>query len=314
MQTNETKYAFLFPGQGSQAVGMGYQLVQSFPIAKETFEEADETLGFPLSKLAWEGPEDELNDTVNTQPALLAHSVAALRVLNMVRSDLKAQYIAGHSMGELSALVAAKSLAYPEALHLVRTRGRLMKAAGDYSPGGMAAIIGLDIETLDRICTEASSGSDFVQVANDNCPGQVVISGTPPALERAMQLSRDSGARRVVRLKVSIGAHSPLMNQAQEEFNRAVDNAPIVDPAIPIIGNVSADLLNNATQVRNDLQSHLHSRVRWTETIKYILSQGITNFYEIGSGSVLTGLLRRNDRQSKGFPLGSPQDFEKLES
>ena len=312
MPTPITKYAFIFPGQGSQTVGMGRSLSQSFQIAKDTFDQADEELGFSLSKLAWQGTEEEINDTINTQPALLAHSTAALRVLKTVRPDIQPHYVAGHSMGEFSALVSARSLPYLDAINLVRTRGKLMKAAGQVSPGGMAAILGLPIDTLEQICLDSSTDSESVQVANDNCPGQVVISGSGHALERAMHLAKEAGARKVVRLKVSIAAHSVLMNQAQSEFTLAVEDAPINDPAIPIIGNVSAKVLNKQQQIRLDLQAQLHSRVRWTESIQFMLSRGITTFFEIGSGAVLTGLLRRIDRKSTGIPLGAPEDFAKL--
>ena len=312
MPTPKTKYAFLFPGQGSQTVGMGKSLAQSFQIAKDTFDEADEQLGFSLARLAWEGPEEEIDDTINTQPALLTHSTAALRVLNSVRPDIQPHFVAGHSMGEFSALVSAGSLPYLEAIDLVRTRGKFMKAAGETSPGGMAEILSLDIETLEQICFDSSSNSDIVQVANDNCPGQVVLSGSDHALERAMHLATEAGARKVVRLKVSIAAHSTLMNQAQSEFNLAVGEATINDPAIPIVGNVSAELLDDSHQIRLDLQAQLHSRVRWTESIQFMLSRGVTTFFEIGTGSVLTGLLRRIDRKATGIPLGAPEDYTKL--
>lgn len=312
MPTPITKYAFIFPGQGSQTVGMGRSLSQSFQIAKDTFDQADEELGFSLSKLAWQGTEEEINDTINTQPALLVHSTAALRVLKTVRPDIQPHYVAGHSMGEFSALVSARSLPYLDAINLVRTRGKLMKAAGQISPGGMAAILGLPIDALEQICLDSSTESESVQVANDNCPGQVVISGSGHALERAMHLAKEAGARRVVRLKVSIAAHSVLMNQAQSEFTLAVEDAPINDPTIPIIGNVSAKVLNKQHQIRLDLQAQLHSRVRWTESIQFMLSRGVTTFFEIGSGAVLTGLLRRIDRKATGIPLGTPEDFAKL--
>ena len=312
MTLYSTKSAFIFPGQGSQFVGMGKTLAQVFPLADETFAKADQELGFSLTKLAWDGPEEDLHDTINTQPALLAHSIATLRVLYSLHPDLRPSYVAGHSMGEFSALVAAGSLSYSDALHLVRIRGNLMKAAGEEAPGGMAAILGLDIKILEKICIESSSNSESVQVANDNCPGQVVISGSNPALDRAMDLASEAGARKVVRLKVSIAAHSELMGHAQANFNHAVDDVNISDPNLPVIGNVSADILKDARQVRNDLKAQLNSRVRWTETIQFMISKGVKSFYELGAGSVLTGLLRRIDRNVEGIALGSPEDFEKL--
>ena len=293
---------------------MGQELVSVYPIARQTFLEADEILGFPLSRLAWEGPESELNDTVNTQPALLVHSVAVLRVLEETNPGLQPTFAAGHSMGELSALVAVRALDFPEALKLVRTRGVLMKQAGEISPGGMAAILGLDIPTVESICADASREGEIVQVANDNCPGQVVISGSSPAMERALQLAREAGARKAVPLAVSIAAHSPLMAHAQEGFNQAVASSQLTDPAIPLVGNVTAGPLTTADMLRADLQAQLNSRVRWTESIRYMIDQGVTAFLELGSDSVLTGLLKRIDRQARGIALGAPADFEKVPS
>ncbi len=293
---------------------MGKQLAETYPLAKEIFEHADQLLGIPLSRLAWEGPLDQLNDTVNTQPALFVHSIATLRVLQEQIPNLKPAFVAGHSMGELTALVSSGSLDIDSTLNLVRTRGELMKQAGKISPGGMAAIIGLDIDLIDKICHTASYGTEVVQIANDNCPGQVVISGSSDALEQAMVSAKKAGARRVVRLAVSIAAHSPLMSHAQESFNRAVDEVPLRDPLIPIIGNVTAQPLNQVEDIRRDLQAQLNSRVRWTESVKFMLSDGILNFIEIGNNSVLTGLLKRIDRQAHSFSLGNPEDFDKLSS
>lgn len=313
MNHNSNKTAFLFPGQGSQVLGMGQELAKEFPIARATFQEADELLGFSLSTLAWNGPEVELHDTVNTQPALLVHSVAALRVFQDIYPNIRPDYVAGHSMGELSALVASEALPYPDVLRLVRIRGELMKAAGQVSPGGMAAIIGLDVAKIEEICLDSSIGDDIVQLANDNCPGQVVISGATPALERAMESAREAKARRVVKLNVSIAAHSPLMSHAQSEFNQAVMAAPISDPLIPIIGNVSATPMITNEDVRTDLKAQLRSRVRWTESIKYMISDGVIRFLEIGSGSVLIGLLKRIDRDAVGVTVGNPSDFDTLD-
>lgn len=306
------KTAFLFPGQGSQALGMGQDLAQTYPAARQVFEQADEFLGFRLSTLAWDGPPEALDDTINTQPALLVHSVAVVRVFQEIYPEFGPKFVAGHSMGELSALVASGALPYLEALHLVRRRGELMKQAGILSPGGMAAIIGLDIPTLDELCARASQPDEIVQVANDNCPGQVVISGASPALLRAIELAQQAGARRAMQLAVSIAAHSPLMSSAQTEFNQAVQSAPIQEARIALIGNVTAQPLTTAVAIRADLQAQLYSRVRWTESIQRMLAEGIDTFIEMGSGSVLAGLLKRIDRQATAISLGNPSDFEKL--
>jgi len=304
--------AFLFPGQGSQSMGMGQELAKQLSIAKETFEQADNILGFSITKLAWEGPAEELNDTINTQPALMVHSVAALRVFQEKFPGFKPAYVAGHSMGELSALVAAEALGFEDALKLARRRGELMKYADVIAPGGMAAILGLNIPDLDEICSLASTEEEIVQVANDNCPGQVVISGNKQALERAMAGAIEAGAKRVVPLPISIAAHSPLMAHAQADFNQAVDAAPIQDPVVPLIGNVNAAPLTTVQEIRTDLQAQLRSRVRWTETIQYLLAQGVETFVEIGNGDVLCGLGKRIDRKSQRVALGKPEDFDNL--
>jgi [acyl-carrier-protein] S-malonyltransferase len=274
--------------------------------------DADRLLGISLSRISWSGPDEQLNDTINTQPALFVHSIAALRVIQEKNPDLHPAFVAGHSMGELSALVSAGSLNFEEGLHLVRKRGELMKQAGEKSPGGMAAILGLDIDTLEKICSAASNSTEIVQIANDNCPGQVVISGASAALERAMQAAKDAGARRAVLLAVSIAAHSPLMVHAQDSFNQAVDSVQFTDPTIPIIGNVSALPLLEVEDIRKDLQAQLNSRVRWTESIQLMLSKGVSTFIEIGNNSVLVGLLKRIDRNARGYSIGNPEDLETL--
>ena len=295
---------------------MGQELSAAYPAARQIFEQADEELGFSLSRLAWKGPESELNDTINTQPALFVHSMAALRVFEDAFPGFRPAFVAGHSMGELSALVAAGALPFTDALQLVRRRGELMKKAGTVSPGGMAAIMGLDIPAVERVCAEASlrdaQPAEIVQVANDNCPGQVVVSGNRAALERVLPLAVQAGARRAIPLAVSIAAHSPLMEHAQADFNRAVQASPIIDPITPIVGNVTARPLTTAEDIRADLRNQLTHRVRWTESIQFLTTQGVDTFIEFGNGSVLTGLLKRIQREMDGITFGSPADLERL--
>lgn len=312
MASPNSNIAFLFPGQGSQSLGMGQGLVADYPLARDIFQEADQILDIDLSRVAWQGPQEALDDTLNTQPALMVHSYAALKVLEDQYPHIQPAAVAGHSMGELSALIAAGSLDFKDGLLLVRKRGELMKDAGENSPGGMAAILGLTIDALEGICESASTDGEIVQIANDNCPGQVVISGADQALERAMSAAKKAGAKRVVRLAVSIAAHSPLMVHAQDQFSIAVSSAQIRDPLVPIIGNVSAEPLVTAGEIRSDLMSQLNSRVRWTESIQYLLSQDINTFIEIGNNAVLTGLLKRIDRSAQGISINEPADFDKL--
>lgn len=300
---------FVFPGQGSQAVGMGRDLAAAFPEARQTFEEADDILGFSLSKLIWDGPEADLNDTLNTQPALFAHSLAAYRVFCARQPGLAPVFMAGHSLGQLSAVAAAGALSFADGLRLVRRRGELMKRAGEENPGGMAAIISLDIPTLDRVCALASTADEIVQVANDNSPGQVVISGAKPAMERALDLAKAAGARRAIPLAVSIAAHSPLMVCILPEWQDAVQAANFSDAIIPVVGNVSCSPLTRAADLRADVLAQMTSRVRWTESVRWLRAQGVTTFVEVGTGSVLTGLVKRIEPESLTLSLGNPADF-----
>jgi len=304
--------AFVFPGQGSQAAGMGRELAETYPAAKEIFDEGDSLLGFRLSRLMWEGPAQELNETINTQPALFVHSVAAWRTFTLHFPDFKPAFVAGHSLGELSALTASEALSFTDGLRLVRRRGELMKRAGELNPGGMAAILGVDIPTLDQVCAEASAADEIVQVANDNCPGQVVISGHKPALERAMAGAKAAGAKRALPLQVSIAAHSPLMDSIQADWNAAVEACVIQKPVIPVIGNVLAKPMLTPEELRADIKAQMQSRVRWTESVELMKTNGIQVYVEAGSGEVLLGMIKRIDPSSMRVTLGSPKDFVAL--
>lgn len=288
--------AFLFPGQGSQHVGMGYDLYQAQPVSRAVFDQADQLLGFSLSELCFNGPEDSLVDTVNQQPALLVTSVAMLRAMQAAGSA-EPHFVAGHSMGEFSALVAADSLSFADGLALVRRRGELMKEAGEKRPGAMAAILALDSSQVEAVCAQAGEKTGRpVQVANDNCPGQVVISGDETALFEAMTLAKEAGARKVVKLPISIAAHSELMRSAADSFAQVVDETPISPPRMPIIGNVSAQPLTTPAEIRAELKAQLTSPVRWTDSMGYLVQEGVDAVYEIGPGDVLLGLMKRIDR------------------
>lgn len=320
MKLEPKSTAFVFPGQGSQTVGMGCDLADVYPQAKQTFEEADDILGFPLSRLMWEGPDADLIDTVNTQPALYVHSMASQRAFSHLYPDFRPASVAGHSLGELSALAAAGALSFADGLRLVQVRGELMKRAGEIAPGGMAAILGLGIPELEAVCAEASTPGEIVQVANDNCPGQVVISGAKAAVERAIAGAKTAGAKRGIPLAVSIAAHSPLMASIQAAWNEAVDACTMVEPKIPVVGNVHALPMTSADELRADIKAQMDSRVRWTESVWEMLKSGTQAFVEVGSGSVLIGLIRRIVQAQEegfnvsGYPLGKPADFLSLES
>ncbi len=299
-----TKPVLLFPGQGSQEVGMGADIVVHSPAAAAIFDQADAILGFSLSQLCFEGPEDVLTDTINVQPALLTASIAVLRAVEeQLGRPIDAAAAAGHSLGEYSALVAAGSLSFEDGLRLVRERGRLMKLAGERAPGGMAAIIALDTDKIQAICQEASSqGDGVVVIANDNCPGQVVISGDEAPLNRAMTLAQEAGARKIVRLAVSIAAHSPLMGAVQKDFAQAVAQADIRPPQFPVIANITAQPLTEPDAIRQELVGQLQNAVQWTHSMQYLIAQGHDRFIEFGPGKVLAGLMKRIDRRFRKMP------------
>lgn len=297
--TTSTALLMVFPGQGSQHVGMAQALAEHYPVARATFQEADDILGFKLSDLMLHGPAEELTNTLNAQPALLTASVAALRALQSEMGDLPLpQFFAGHSMGEYSALVAANSLSFEDGLRLVRERGRLMAEAGNAAPGRMAAVIGLDEAQVRTLCAQAAAETGgVVQIANDNCPGQIVISGDKQGMEQAMAALQAAGAKRVLPLEVSIAAHSPLMAPAATELQSAIHQAEIKTPAAPIIGNTSTQLLSDPAAIADELTAQLTGSVLWNGSMLRAVAAGISVVAEIGPGAVLTGLMKRIDRE-----------------
>ncbi|GIW17752.1 MAG: malonyl CoA-acyl carrier protein transacylase [Tepidiforma sp.] len=293
-----SRLALIFPGQGSQHVGMGEKLAQVSRAAREVFRRADELLERNLSKLCWEGPAEELESTRNQQPASFVTSIAWLEALKerwaAIGRPFQPYLFAGHSMGEFTAAVAAESLTFEDGLRLVEARGRLMEEAGQENPGGMASILGLPEEKVLEICAEASK-EGYVGLANANCEGQSVISGYLKPLKLAMELAEKAKARRVVRLPISIGSHSPLMAKASEGMAALLDRVKVMDPIRPLVGNVNADLLRTGAEVCHELKEQLTHGVQWQKTIERMRDEGADMFLEVGPGSVLTKLVRRID-------------------
>ena len=290
------KTSFVFPGQGSQFVGMGRDLYASSPAARAVFDEADKVLGYSLSKLCFEGPEEKLNDTEYAQPAILTVSVAYLEALREKLRErgevLEPAFLAGHSLGEYTALVAAGSVSFADGLRLVAERGRLMKEDGERTPGGMAAVIGLSYESLVRVVQEASS-EGVVVIANSNSPVQTVISGEVAALLKAMDLARKEGAARVARLAISIASHSPLMQHAGTQLTQLINNIHLTDPLVPMVANVTGTVLRTAEDVKRELSDQLCKPVAWVASVRQMVEDGVGTFVEVGPGQVLSGLIRR---------------------
>ncbi len=299
--------AFVFPGQGSQEVGMGRALVENYPAAGQVFTKADEILGFSLSRLCFEGPEADLNDTINTQAAIFVSSIAALEALKSAGYGARPTYVAGHSLGEYSAYVAAGVLSFEAGLRLVRERGRLMKKAGELNPGSMAAILKLDDEVVAKICQDVTAeGNGLLQVANYNSPGQVVISGHNAAVERGIELALAAKARRAVKLPVSIAAHSELMRVVAAEFRAAIQQTPLNLPEIPIVANISAEPLETLAAIQAEMEGQLTASVRWTDSVQWMVEHGVSKFVEIGPKDILTGLIKRIAKDVEAHTVGTP--------
>ena len=302
--------AFIFPGQGSQAVGMGRALAEAFPAAAAVFQEVDDALGEALSRVIFEGPEADLTLTANAQPALMAVSLAALRVLETEAGlDLAndAAFVAGHSLGEYSALAAAGSLSISDAARLLRIRGNAMQKAVPPGEGAMAALLGLDFDAASAAAAEAAEG-EVCQAANDNGGGQVVISGSKAAVDRACLIAKGKGAKRAVLLPVSAPFHCSLMQPAAEAMRAALALVTVRAPVVPLVGNVTAGPIGDADAIRRALVAQVTGTVRWRESMAFMAGHGVTRFVEVGAGKVLTGLVKRNAEGAEGLSIGTPDD------
>lgn len=304
--------AFTFPGQGSQAIGMGKELADAFPAARAVFDEVDDALGQKLSAMMWEGQIEDLTLTANAQPALMAVSLAAVRAMEAAGFDLATSVfcVAGHSLGEYSALAAAGSFSIADTARLLRARGNAMQAAVPAGEGAMAAIIGLEQDAVEEICTQCSKDGGLCQIANDNGGGQLVISGSRAAVESAAALSSERGAKRALLLPVSAPFHSVLMQPAADAMRAELENSSVNKPSVQLISNVLAGPVDNPTEIMDLLVQQVTGRVRWRETVLWFASNDVTDVYEIGAGKVLTGLARRIDRSISGTAINTPQDVE----
>ena len=309
------KRAFVFPGQGSQAVGMGRALADAFPVARDLFEEVDQALSQPLSRLMFEGPDSDLTLTENAQPALVATSLAVVRVLEAEGGLILGRhvvYVAGHSLGEYSALAAARAVTVADAVRLVKLRGRTMQRAVPPGMGAMAALIGLDVEAARAVVVEAvrSEPDEICAVANDNAPGQVVVSGHRRAVERAIAIARERGGRRSIILPVSAPFHSPLMAPAAEVMEQALNETMLCPPVVPLVANLSATAISDPAEIKHQLVGQVTAMVRWRESMHYLRTADVEELAEIGAGRVLTGLSRRIDPGVSACSVCTPAEVD----
>ncbi len=306
------KVAYIFPGQGSQWVGMGRDLYDSFDSAKTVFKQADEALGFPVSQLCFDGPDDELRQTINVQPAIVTVTIALLSAIHDTRGDNglpSPAFIAGHSLGEYTALAAAEVLDLATTVYLTRERGRLMHQAGLKEPGGMVAVIGLDESLLTEVCAQTGA-----LIANVNCPGQLVISGTKDSLAKATELAKARGAYRTIPLPVSGAFHTLLMQPAAYGLAEIIANISFAEPLIPIIANTTAQPITNAESVKEELLRQLCHSVQWQRTIEYMIDNGVSTFIEIGPGRILSGLVKRINKNVKTINIGDAEDIKNIKA
>ncbi|OAB45152.1 ACP S-malonyltransferase [Paenibacillus antarcticus] len=303
------KLAFVFPGQGAQSVGMGKDIYDALPTSREIFETADKVLGFELSTMIFEGPDAELKQTFNTQPALLATSIAYLEALRV--RGIQADYVAGHSLGEYSALVAAGVLTFEDAIAIVRARGNFMEKAVPGGQGAMAAVLGADREALSQLCVDVSKSGHIVELANINCPGQIVISGSQLGVAAVSERVKEAGGKRAISLEVSGPFHSSMMKSAAEQLEVELNSVSFQEPKISVVANVTAQTVNAGETLRNLLVQQVYSPVLWEDSINYLIGQGVDTFVEIGPGSVLTGLIKKIDKTVKLININSLESVEK---
>ncbi|MBD3662917.1 ACP S-malonyltransferase [Sulfitobacter aestuariivivens] len=301
--------AFVFPGQGAQTIGMGKELADAYPAARAVFDEVDDALGEKLSATIWEGEIEELTLTQNAQPALMATSMAAFRALEAEGIGMdRASFVAGHSLGEYAALCAAGAFSVTDAARLLRTRGLAMQSAVPVGQGAMAALLGLDVAQADAVAEEAAQG-EVCQVANENDPAQNVVSGTKAAVERAVDLAKAAGAKRALLLPVSAPFHCALMAPAADEMAKALAEVEIADPQVPVVANVLAEAVQDGDKIRDLLVQQVTGRVRWKSSVEWMVAQGVTEFWEIGAGKALSGMIRRIHRDAVVRNVGAPGDI-----